>query len=122
MGQSVYYEGIMQEPAFELSDKALQEFRELAEEEFQESYTDSEIRDMATNLLTLFNVLVPNEVAVNECLPKLTDKEALALAFINQELKEGRKPSARGVANAAGLRSSRSGLKLLNKFKCRTGV
>ena len=47
----------------------------------------------------------------------LSPNEERALAFIRSELKKGRSPGVRKIAQAVGLRSSRSGLKLVRSLK-----
>jgi LexA DNA binding domain len=46
--------------------------------------------------------------------PSLSDQEERALRFIRKRLKAGRSPSVREVARALGLKSSRSGSRILN--------
>jgi hypothetical protein len=56
----------------------------------------------------------------------LSKHEIAALTFIRESLKNGRSPSVREVCRAVGLRSSRSGLRIINKlmskrYLCRDG-
>src|SRR4051812_44758072 len=46
----------------------------------------------------------------------LTAKEQRVMKFIRKELKEGSSPSSRTIAQTLGLRSSRSGLQMINRL------
>jgi hypothetical protein len=113
----LYNRGIMPPEIAKLPRQALKEFGEAATEEFPESFTDSEIETMAMGLLNLFDLLTESRGTNPRLLRTLSERESKALTFITQELAAGRQPSARSVANAVGLRSSRSGLKLRNKLR-----
>ena len=72
--------------------------------------TDAEIEEMGLRLLHLFDFLFPRPVqALGQ---PLTEREAAAIAFVHREREQGRTASARTLAKAMGLRSSRSGFKL----------
>jgi hypothetical protein len=92
-----------------LSAGAVKELREIYEDEFDDVLTDFEIEDMGVRLLSLFDILLntPGPVKI-----ELTRQEQLALDYIHAETAAGGTPTVRGMAQAAGLRSSRSGMRL----------
>jgi len=47
---------------------------------------------------------------------QLTEKEQLAFAYIKGQLSHGIQPTVRGVAKAVGLKSSRSGVRIIDKL------
>lgn len=91
----------------QLSQQAFGEFKAIYEAEFKETVPDADLEHMAVNMLELFALILKEQPS--KPLPKLTEDEEKAYRFIREEQKQGRKPTARSVAKALGLRSSRSG-------------
>src|SRR5260221_5585028 len=59
------------------------------------------------------------KAAVPPAPPKLSEQESRALTFIRRSLKAGRSPSVRQVCRELGFRSSRSGLRVIDKLKAK---
>ncbi len=95
-----------------LSAEAFDELRVIVESEIKEHMTDEAIEEMGINLLKLFAVLLPPEVKPIGNQP--TEQEQKALAFLQDEISQGRSASIRDLCKAIGFRSSRSGFRLLN--------
>ena len=103
----------------ELSPEAFDELKALVIEEYGDTMTDDEITAMGLRLLNLFSLLLSpyTEKAEQRSGPELSDKEQQALTYIATCLElHGRSPSVREVAKAVGYRSSRSGLKVINRL------
>lgn len=54
---------------------------------------------------------------VEQVRPPLSESESRALAFIERQLRKGHSPSTREVTKAIGLRSSRSGHKVVHSLR-----
>jgi len=97
----------------QLSAEAFEELRTIAREEIEELMTDEQIEQMGIDLLNLFSVLAtPMEGMIRN---KLNDHEFKALMFLKTEIDQNRSPSVRQLSKAMGLRSSRSGHKLIDR-------
>jgi len=102
-----------------LSPKAFEELREIVRDEYGETTADQEIHEMGTRLLRLFNTLLVSDskdLSQAGTQGPLTEKELKVLEFIKHSMKEKRRPSVRGISRAMGLRSSRSGFRLLRSL------
>lgn len=97
-----------------LSAEAMNDLQTIVQKEISELVTDDEIEDMGIRLLRLFSIIVTQEP--KPACVQLAKQEQKALAFIGSEIKQGRSPSLRQLTQAVGLKSSRSGYRLLNKL------
>ena len=106
--------GIMQNNTQRLSAEAIQELREIYEEEFNDVLTDYELEEMGLRLLRFFSILtkdVPDEPAKIE----VTDHEFKAMQYIHDCIcHKNIQPKIRGISQAIGYRSSRSGFRTLS--------
>ena len=97
-----------------LSPDALDELRVIVKEQIVEPMTDAEIEMMGVRLLRLFSLLSIQETKQPDV--EQTEQEQRAIAFIGSEMKQGKAPSIRGITKAIGLRSSRSGFRLVEQL------
>ena len=106
--------GIMQNNTQKLSAEATQELRAIYEEEFNDVLTDYELEEMGLRLLRFFSILtkdVPDEPAQIE----VTEHEFKAMQYIHVCICHNNiQPTIRGISQAIGCRSSRSGFRTLN--------
>jgi LexA DNA binding domain len=104
-----------------LSDEDIKEFKGMLDDEFGGNHTEGETRETAMRLLDLC-VLLAMPVSCKsppshaEQVETLTEKQKAALVFIKNELAHGKQPSVRTMAKAAGLRSSRSGARIIHSL------
>ena len=103
---------------FHLSTEAFTELKQIALEVFGEDIPDAEISEIGLRLLQLFSVFSSGESLVNSTTrQKTTPNQFKGLKYIHQSIyHEEKQPTVRGIAQAIGLRSSRSGLRLLHEF------
>jgi hypothetical protein len=92
-----------------LSARAVIELREIYAEEFDETLTEGEAQEMGSRLLRFFDILLKESVSTRI---DLNEREKRAADYIAVENMAGRFPTVRGIARAAGFKSSRSGKKL----------
>jgi len=122
------------EYAQNLSEADIQELRRLMEEESGAPVTMRQAFDFGCSLLRWARwtptQLRPDQVAdiktvarhfekkspVKQSLPELSNQETNAFVFIRRALRDGHSPSVREVCRELGFRSSRSGLRLVNKL------
>jgi len=105
------------EKQYRLSAQALKELRAIAEEEYEEQMTDEEIEEMGLRLLRFFSIIYDESLFSKPIKIKLTERESKALRYIHQCIYHDKKqPTVRGITQALGLRSSRSGFKILNSL------
>ena len=111
------------EPGFHLSEKAFSELKEIFKKEYpDEVFTDEQMREAGMNLLRLFSIIsTKNRGEESSSLGKtpaaeLTEREQEALKFINEQILLKRQPSVRDVAQAVGLKSSRSGARMVDSL------
>lgn len=98
----------------QLSPQALAELWAIAKDEIPEPLTDIEIEEMGVRLLRLFSILSVPEPKSDKI--TVSDHDYKALSFLFNEIQAGRNPSIRDLCRAMGLRSSRSGFRLLKKY------
>lgn len=102
-------------PTFRLGEKEIEEFRYLAEEEFGQMFTGAEIKEMAVNLLEAYHHIYsdcPDSPKV-----KVNENEFRALRYVHNCLYHKKcQPTARGMAEALGWRSSRSGFRMIQRL------
>ena len=98
-----------------LSDEEFQELKTIARKEYGDSLSDSEIREMGVRLLTLYGILTSKEPEFTRLDP--SDADFRILKCLHRAIYHERtSPSVRDIASAMGLRSSRSGLRLLSRL------
>src|SRR5882724_10474815 len=99
-----------------LSPEAFTELKRIVIAEYGREISDEEINEMGIGLLKLFSRLdVDDSVLTNPLRRKPTAYEFNALKYVHNCLHHDKKsPTVRGIANAIGLRSSRSGLRMMN--------
>ena len=98
----------------ELSEKAVSEFQDIYQQEFGKTLTDDEANEMATRLLRLFQILTEEEPIRELSKITVTESEFKALQYIHISIYHHKKqPTVRGIAAALGLKSSRSGFRML---------
>jgi hypothetical protein len=97
-----------------LSPKAFADLKEIVLDEFGPDHTGQEIEEMGLRLLGLFNLLMSNTFKAEG--PKLSGEEAKGLAYVTECLKQQKQPTVRGVAEAIGKRSSRSGMRMVDEL------
>jgi hypothetical protein len=100
--------------AFQLSLKALAELKEIVIEEFGPGDTDQEIEEMGLRLLRLFSLVSVDSPKTEK--PKLSVVEAKALTYVGDCIKQHKQPTVRGVAEAIGKKSSRSGMRMVDEL------
>jgi hypothetical protein len=96
-----------------LSAEAISELRTIYEEEFKEVLTDFELEDMGIRLLRFFHILETEPVKTQM---DITPQEKAVLDHIDAEQKAGREATVRGIAQAAGSKSSRTGKRLRDQL------
>lgn len=105
--------GIMQNNTQRLSAEAIQELRDIFEEEFDDVLTDDEIEEMGLRLLRFFSILVKEPDRPAQI--KITDCEFKAMRYIHDCIcHKNILPTIRGISQAIGCRSSRSGFRALS--------
>ena len=97
-----------------LSSQAFADLKEIAIEEFGSGQTDQEIQVIGLRLLRFFDMIFCKDPAKPK--PMLSDEEAYAVLYINRSLEEGHQPTVRGIAEAMGRSSSRSGQRMMNSL------
>ena len=104
----------------ELSGEAVSEFRDIYEQEFGDILTDTEANEIALRLLRFFHILTEEKSTLESCKITVTESELKALQYIYLSIREHKKqPTVRGIATALGLKSSRSGFRMLTTLiKC----
>ena len=103
----------MQNNTQRLSAEAIQELRAIYEEEFDEVLTDYEIEEMGLRLLRFFSLLVKEPDKLAQI--KVTDREFKAMRYIHNCIcHKDINPTIRGISQAIGYRSSRSGFRTLS--------
>jgi len=97
-----------------LSPQALADLKVIAREEIKGDLSDDELQEMGIRLLRLFSILTsPSKTQTIE----VSDQELRALKFLSHEIHlNARMPSVRELAAALGLRSSRSGHRMLSRL------
>jgi hypothetical protein len=107
-------------PQIELSAKALSDLKLIMEEEYCHEVEDAEVSETGLRLLKFFSRLIdePHNLEPEpEPKPKLGiyDPEFEALKYLHHCVYHNKgKPTVRGIAQAAGFSSSRSGQRILN--------
>jgi hypothetical protein len=99
-----------------LSPEAFTELRQIVHAELDESLSHTEIEEIGDRLLRLFSILTAEQAPARLPPILLTKQESQAFSFIAGELRKRKPPSARQVASALGLRSSRSGFLLIQSL------
>jgi predicted HTH transcriptional regulator len=99
---------------FRLSPKALADLKVIAHEEIEADLSDDELHEMGWRLLRLFSILAtPSKTKTME----ISEQELKALKFLSHQVHVNtRTPSVRELATALGLRSSRSGHRMLARL------
>jgi hypothetical protein len=69
---------------------------------------------MGLRLLRFFDLILSKDPAEPKSI--LSDEEAYAILYIKRCLKEGKRPTVRGVAEAIGCSSSRSEQRMMNSL------
>jgi hypothetical protein len=102
----------------QVSPEAFAEFKAQYSKEFpKDKISDAELHARADGVLRLFDLLLRPIGGETPASIQVTEEEARILAFLHQSIcHESRSPSVRDVAIAAGLRSSRSGMRLIDRF------
>lgn len=97
-----------------LSAEAIENLRTIYYEEFDEELTDDGVEVMGVELLHFFSLLWSLKASD---IDELTDQESRALEFIRRTLDaEQRSPSVREIAHVIGLKSSRSGFRVVQRL------
>lgn len=111
-------ENSLSKNAFDLSQRAISEFKEIYQKEFGEEITDEEAQKMGSNLLRLYKLLLDSPpVKKVDTRIGVTMQEFKALKYLHQAIyHDGKSPSVRDVCAAVGLRSSSSGLRMIRKL------
>jgi len=99
-----------------LSVKAFSELKRISGEEFDMELSDHEIEEMGMRLLRILSILLPDNPEPVTMTISFTQQESDGINFIHEEIHRGRSPSVRQFSWAMGLRSSRSGHRLLNRL------
>ena len=90
-----------------LSDQAVEEFRQLYEQEFGETLSDEEAARSAESLLRFFDILRKQPSSAAQPL-RVAEEEWKALRYIHDALfHQKRQPTVRSIAAAIGRSSSR---------------
>lgn len=104
---------IMQNKTQRLSAEAINELRDIFEEEFDDVLTDDEIEEMGLRLLRFFSILIKEPDKPAQI--KVTDREFKAMQYIHGCIcHKNIQPTIRGISQAIGCRSSRSGFRTLS--------
>lgn len=98
-----------------LAKESIEKFKALMEQEGCGTITDEEARDRTESLVKLFAILTTNDGEQDTNKPiTVTEVEGKCLKYIHHCIHHDKiKVTVRGIANAVGLKSSRSGMKLL---------
>lgn len=101
-----------------LPKESIEKFKALMEQEGYGTITDEEARDKTESLVKLFATLSTNDSEQDLNKPiTVTEVEGKCLKHIHHCIHHERiKVTVRGIANAVGLKSSRSGMKLLQSL------
>ena len=100
-----------------LSEKAIQEFRGIYQEEFGELLTDDQAEGVSLRVLRLFQILATDLRELEPATIPVSEIEFAALRYIHRCLfHENRQPAVRGIADALKRRSSRSGFRMLDSL------
>jgi hypothetical protein len=101
----------------QLSSEAFTDFKRIYSGEFPaDKISDDELYTRALGVLRLFDALLspPVEEPIKV---KVTNDEARVLAYLHKSIcHEKRYPSVRDIAKVAGFSSSRSGMRLVDRF------
>ena len=96
-----------------LSSQALKELKQIAHVEMGRELSDEEVSEMGIRLLRLFDLLT---IKNNSTEKHPTDDQRKALNYIQSMHRESKRPTVRGIAQAIGRRSSRSGARMLESL------
>lgn len=96
-----------------LSETAIQEFRDIYQDEFDEVLTDAEAAQRAFEVLRLFKIIADDLPTKTTDPISLSEDELKALQYIQRCLAGKTEPTVRGIAQAIGRHSSRSGYRML---------
>lgn len=111
-----YGGGTMTNTQHRLSKEAIKEYQDIYTNEFGVVLTDDEADEMGWRLLEFFDTLstpIQEEASI-----EVTEQEWKALEYIHQcPVHDKKQPTVRGIANAIGRTSSRSGLRMLAKLE-----
>ena len=103
-----------------LSKEAFDRLKEIYREEFGGNALDDELHDIGIRLLKLLKLLVEldsGSQGQQENIPEVTEREFQVLKYLHHGIyHDAHRVTIRGLAAAAGLRSSRSGFRLLQKL------
>jgi hypothetical protein len=100
-----------------LSPEAFAHLKEVVTDEFGLGHTDQEIEEMGLRLLRLFDLVTPKGNEVSK--PQLSNEETKAITYINACVTQHKHPTVRGVAEAIGKQSSRSGMRMVDTLQKR---
>ena len=102
-------------PPIRLSTEAFQELKNIIEDEFGNPASDEEIDEIGSRLLRLFALLDSRDSKLpNPERKRPTVDQFKALKYVHSCVHHDKKvPTVRGVAQAIGFRSSRSGLRMM---------
>lgn len=100
---------------FTLSPKALTELKEIFHDEYGYDLPDAEAHETGVRLLELFEVLLESPDGKKPSIQP-TAKQSQAMVHIRNSLQEQKQPTVRSIAAALSLKSSRSGLRMLNSL------
>lgn len=104
-----------------LSTEAVNEYRAIYQEEFNEllDYDEAEIKAM--ELLRFFKLIIPDKPIEKDPGIEVTEYEHLAMKHIHTCLfHRHRQPTIRSITEAVGKRSSRSGFRVLTSLMKKT--
>ncbi len=100
-----------------LSTEAREEFREIYKDEFRDILSDDQVEEMGMGLLGFFHLLKLNEPIEEDPGIEVTENEYATIKYIHTCLFHHHKqPTVRGVTEALGKRSSRSGFRVLTSL------
>jgi hypothetical protein len=102
-------------PQRQLSHEAISSFKQLYLKHFSTHLPDDEAEETALRLLRFFDMLLRGRDDARAAVP-VSGCEAAAMALIEARAGQGSFPTVREIASAAGVRSSRTGARILRSL------